>query len=138
MTHAHHAAIESFWVSAALILAALVYLRGWLLVRKLEADGVKARHAGSFFVGLFFIWLAIASPLAALDHELLTAHMVQHLLLMTVAPPLILFGAPVKPLLYGLGQPVAQIIARKLRAQPFQKLGSALVHPTVCWLGAAG
>jgi putative membrane protein len=34
-----------------------------------------------------------ASPLAHLDHHLLTAHMVQHLLLMLVAAPLILFGA---------------------------------------------
>jgi putative membrane protein len=138
MTHAHHAAIKSFWVSAALLLAALVYLRGWLLVRRFEADGVKARHAGFFLVGLFFIWFGVASPLAALDHELLTAHMVQHLLLMTLAPPLILFSAPVKPLLYGLWQPVVQIIARPFRAQRFQKLGSALVHPAVCWLGAAG
>ena len=138
MTHAHHAAIESFWVSAALILAALVYLRGWLLVRKLEADGAKVRHAGSFLAGLFLVWLAIASPLAALDHELLTAHMVQHLLLMTIAPPLIFLGAPAKPLLYGLGQTVAQIIARPFRAQRFQRLWSALMNPAVCWLGAAG
>ena len=136
MTHAHHAPIESFWVSAVLILAALVYLRGWLLVRRLEADGVKARHASFFLVGLFFIWFAVASPLAALDHELLTAHMVRHLLLLTVAPPVLLLGAPVRPLLYGLWQPVAQIIARPFRAQRFQKLGSALVHPAVYWLGA--
>ena len=34
-----------------------------------------------------------ASPVAHLDHHLLTAHMVQHLLLMLAAAPLILFGA---------------------------------------------
>jgi hypothetical protein len=55
-----------------------------------------------FCIGLLFIWIATASPLAALDHEMLTAHMVQHLLLMTLAPPLILFGTPRKPLAYGL------------------------------------
>jgi putative membrane protein len=36
----------------------------------------------------------VVSPLAHLDHHLLTAHMVQHLLLMLVAAPLILFGMP--------------------------------------------
>ena len=40
------------------------------------------------------MWAAVGSPLAALDHHLLTAHMAQHLLLMTVAAPLILLGAP--------------------------------------------
>lgn len=39
------------------------------------------------------VWITAASPLAHLDHHLLTAHMVMHLLIMTVAAPLILFGA---------------------------------------------
>jgi cytochrome c oxidase assembly factor CtaG len=47
-----------------------------------------------FLGGVCVIWIAIASPLAALDHQLLTIHMVQHLLLMTVASPLILWGLP--------------------------------------------
>ena len=57
------------------------------------------------------------TPLALLDHEFLTAHMVQHLLLMTVAAPLILLADPLKAL------------ARWLPAQ----LGAAL-HPVFCWL----
>jgi putative membrane protein len=39
------------------------------------------------------VWITAASPLAHLDHHLLTAHMVMHLLIMLVAAPLILFGA---------------------------------------------
>ena len=39
------------------------------------------------------MWIVAASPLAHLDHHLLTAHMAQHLLLMLVAAPLILLGA---------------------------------------------
>ena len=44
-------------------------------------------------LGVAALWLATASPLAHLDHHLLTAHMVQHLLVMVVAAPLILLGA---------------------------------------------
>ncbi len=42
--------------------------------------------------GLATVWIVVASPVAHLDHHLLTAHMVQHLLLMVVAAPLILLG----------------------------------------------
>jgi putative membrane protein len=45
-------------------------------------------------VGVLSLWLAVGSPLAVLDHRLLTAHMGQHLVLMIVAAPLILLGAP--------------------------------------------
>jgi putative membrane protein len=43
--------------------------------------------------GIAALLLAIASPVAHLDHHLLTAHMAQHLILMLVAAPLILLGA---------------------------------------------
>jgi putative membrane protein len=46
----------------------------------------------AFAGGLAAVWMAVASPLAHLDHQLLTGHMVQHLLLMVIAAPLILLG----------------------------------------------
>jgi putative membrane protein len=51
------------------------------------------RTVASLAAGLAVMWIVTASPLAHLDHHLLTAHMLQHLLLMLVAAPLILFGA---------------------------------------------
>jgi putative membrane protein len=45
-------------------------------------------------VGAAALWIVVASPVAHLDHHLLTAHMAQHLVLMLVAAPLILLGAP--------------------------------------------
>jgi putative membrane protein len=137
MAHAHYAMIESFWVSAVSILATLVYVRGWLLDWKVDKT-VEVRQAGSFVVGLFLIWIAITPPLALLDHELLTAHMVQHLLLMTVAPPLILLGAPTKFLRYGLPHPMMRIIVRAFRWQRFEKFTTASLNLIICWLGAAG
>jgi len=137
MQHAHHASFESLWVSAPLILVALVYARGWLRVRKLDLHTIETWRAGSFVLGLLFIWLAVASPIAALDHELLTIHMVQHLLLMTLAPPSIWFGAPMKPLLRGLPQGFGNVMRHCFRSPPIQRLGRAIAHPAVCWLAAA-
>jgi putative membrane protein len=60
-------------------------------------------------VGAAALWVVVASPVAHLDHYLLTAHMAQHLVLMLVAAPLIL--------LY------ARSIASRWRP-----------HPAFCWL----
>lgn len=138
MPHMHHSAFESFSVSAALILLALVYVRGWVRMHRLNLGVVEGWRGAGFLLGLFFIWLAMASPVAALDHELLTVHMVQHLLLMTLAPPLIWLGVPVKPLSYGLPQLVRVRIGRLFRSEPLRQLGRTLLQPKVCWLAATG
>jgi len=50
----------------------------------------------------------LGSPLRALHHELLSIHMVDHVLLMAVAPPLILLGAPFRSFVHGL--PTSSIV----------------------------
>jgi len=137
MFHTHHAAFESSSVSAVLILAAMVYLRGWVRGRRRRVDTIQGWHAASFLLGLFFVWLALASPIAALDHELLTVHMVQHLLLMTLAPPLIWLGAPMTPLIHGLPQRfVKGPISQLFHSTPAQRVRRAMAQPAVCWLAA--
>ena len=137
MPHAHHASVEFSWISAGLILAALIYLRGLLRLRKLDVDGAQAWHAGGFILGLFLIWLAIGSPLSALDHESLTAHMVQRLLLMTFAPPLILLGASGRTFACGLPHRLVQGMGQSFQSTGLHQVWSALTHPVICWLGAA-
>jgi putative membrane protein len=137
MPHAHHASVEFSWISASLILVALIYLRGLLRLRRLNLDSVQAWHAGGFILGLFLIWLAIASPLSSLDHESLTAHMVQHLLLMTFAAPSILLGKPVKTLIYGMPHRLVQVMGRLFQSAGVHHVLRALAHPAICWLGAA-
>jgi len=142
MPHTHHAVFESFWASAVLILAALIYVRGWVRLRRLERDSVGGWRAASFLLGLFFTWLAIASPIATLDHQLLTVHMIQHLLLMTIAAPFIWLGAAEKALQNGLPRRFAQAFLAPLsRWSPMmrgmKRFGSALGNPTFCWLAAS-
>jgi len=138
--HLHQSASETFWIPGALIFASasLVYLHGWLRLRRHEHHYVEGWRAGSFVLGLLFIWIATASPLAALDHEMLTAHMVQHLLLMTLAPPLILFGMPRKLLAHGLLHRFLQAIRHPLRSEAIQQLASVVTNPALCWFAAAG
>ncbi|HXJ13135.1 MAG TPA: cytochrome c oxidase assembly protein [Candidatus Limnocylindrales bacterium] len=122
-----------------MLVPAIFYFRGWRRLRLASAIGaLPAWRAGSFLAGLCLIWLAIGSPLALLDEQLLTAHMVQHLLLMTIAPAFILLGAPVMPMLHGLPQPfVRSVVGPLFRWSPLQFIGRVLTRPEVCWLAAA-
>jgi len=137
MPHTHYASAESAWVSASLIFVVLIYLSGWFRLRRLNLDGVQAWRVGSFILGLFLIWAAVASPLGALDHEMLTAHMVQHLLLITVVPSLVLLGAPVETLRQRLPHRLVQVMHRASQSTGLHPVWSALTHPVICWMGAA-
>jgi len=124
--------------SLTIVASAMIYLRGWRQLRLSASNVIPAWRASSFLVGVFLVWLAIGSPLALLDEQLLTAHMMQHLLLMTIAPALIWIGAPVMPMLHGLPQKFVQsVLGPFLRWPAVQVSGRVLSQPTVCWLVAA-
>jgi putative membrane protein len=111
----------------------LVYLRGWFSLRR-SIRGANWKLA-AFASGVFSLWIAIGSPLSAFDESALTIHMIQHLLLMLVVPPLILLGAPAIPLLHGLPQWfVRRGLAPLLRLRWLRHLGDFVTHPVVCLL----
>jgi cytochrome c oxidase assembly factor CtaG len=79
----------------------------------------------------------VGSSLAVLDEKMLTVHMIQHLLLMTFAAPLILLGLPVMPFFDGLPQQFAQAVVGPLfRLPPVQRFGRVLGRPIFSWLAA--
>jgi cytochrome c oxidase assembly factor CtaG len=119
----------------ALLFAALLYLRGWFHLRSTNA--IALWRAVAFCGGLLCIWIAAASPLAALDEQLLSVHMIQHLLLMTAAPPLLLLGSPVLPLLHGLPKfAMRGVLGPLLRFPLVQRIGHAFANPVFCWFAA--
>src|SRR6266576_5516230 len=91
-----------FWATLGMLLTAVFYIRGWMALRQLRSTLLPAWRLVCLLVGLASFWLAIASPLDAFANLLLTVHMIQHMLLMLVAPPLILLASPQIPLLRGL------------------------------------
>jgi Cytochrome c oxidase caa3 assembly factor (Caa3_CtaG) len=80
----------------------LVYLRGRRRAHQVRPAEMTRSRAVCFTLGLVSLWIAICSPIDALDDFLLTAHMTQHFILMSVAPPLLVLGAPIVPLLGGV------------------------------------
>ena len=87
----------------------------------------------AFQAGLLTLLLALASPLHPLAELLLQFHMIQHLLLMMPAPPLLLLGAPTLPLLHGLPRPVLLYVLGPFFASSWlRRLADFLTHPVVC------
>jgi putative membrane protein len=125
-------------VDLALGVTALIYTRGWFRLRSAFPGLIRSWRLAAFVTGIISVWLAIGSPLNAFDDALLTVHMLQHLLLMSVAPPLILLGAPQLPLLHGLPQFFARsVVSPILRANSVKRFGHRMTHPAFCWLAAA-
>src|SRR6202162_5244183 len=131
MPTTHHTAMGSSSLSSAIILVALVlvsflYLLGWRRLLRISASAIPAWRTASFLFGMSLVWAALGSPLVAYDHDLLTVHMIQHLLLMTFAPALILLGEPLLAFWYGLPRP-AQVLRDQVFRRPLaQRLGRAL------------
>src|SRR5271155_2997005 len=114
---------------------ALVYTRGWIHLSRTLPHVIPASRLVAFLGGLFSVWIALASPLSALDDDLLIVHMAQHLLLMTVAAPLILLGAPAVTLLHGLPSAVVRTRLGPLLRSPLLKgLADYLTRPGPGWL----
>jgi cytochrome c oxidase assembly factor CtaG len=121
----------AFGLAALLIL----YLRGWFILHRSSPNRFLVWRAVAFTSGLVTFWLATASPLDAFSGLLLSAHMVQHLLLMSVAPPLILLGTPFLPMLRGLPRKFARDGVGPFLVWPaLRRVGNAMTHPLNCWM----
>jgi cytochrome c oxidase assembly factor CtaG len=122
-------------ITIVTVLTVAVYVRGWLRLRSSFPHLISLGRLIAFVVGVLAFWIAVGSPLASLDDDLLSAHMIQHLLLMAVAPPFLLLGAPVVPFLHGLPRPfVRRVLGQILRWRWVQWLGGVLSHPVLCLL----
>ena len=117
------------------ILSGWVYLRGWFAIRKTRAAQFSLLRLNCFLLGLVVLWIALAAPLDELADASLSAHMVQHLLLMSAVPPLLLLGWPVVPLLRGLPPCILRpVLGPLLRLPRLRRLGRWLISPLVAWM----
>ena len=124
-------------VTCVLVILAIAYSRGWRHLRNSLPNVFPMWRLAAFLGGLCALWLAVGSPLAAFDDQSLLVHMVQHLLLIAVAPPLILLGSPSQPLLHGLPERfVRGALGPILRWGPLHWAGRILTKPALCWLVA--
>src|SRR5262245_33215204 len=127
------------WRPAVLLLVgipAVLYVRGWWLLRRSPRTRGAAPgwRLASYLSGIAGVILALCSPLEMLAELSFTAHMVQHQLLLMMAPPLLLLGAPFPLILWALPPPLRR------------RLGMLVTRPgpvrralrTLTWIPVAG
>jgi cytochrome c oxidase assembly factor CtaG len=122
-------------VTTALAVTALVYIRGWNRIRRTRPAQFPAWRLLAFCGGILALFIAVASPLDTFSESLLFMHMAQHFVLMSIAPPLIVLGAPVVPMLRGLPRSIIRGLLRPLFAyRVLHHAGNWLTRPRVAWL----
>lgn len=127
------------WTIASCAVTLLLYFRGWRKLSRKRSSHWSTRELIAFVGGWLALIVAVCSPLDSYAGLLLSAHMVQHILLMFVAPPLLLSGAPELPLLHGLPREVLRYWASPLLRSPMLRATFRwLAHPAVAWLLSTG
>lgn len=122
-------------VTALLGLTWAIYLRGWLRLRKTRPAELPLWRCACFSGGIVSLFIAVASPLDTFSESLLFMHMGQHFVLMSVAPPLIVLGSPVVPMLRGLPKWfVRRALGPLFRTHILARVGAFLVDPRVAWV----
>ncbi|MGH9080677.1 MAG: cytochrome c oxidase assembly protein [Acidimicrobiales bacterium] len=118
---------------AALVLVAVIVVGVWYLRAQasLSARGRRwsVKRTVSFLAGLVAIDLALQSPVAAFTADYFQAHVIQHLLLMVVAPPLLAMGAPMTLALQTSSRAAKVRLLSLLNSRPLQ----LLTHPLPVW-----
>lgn len=126
--------------------AIVLLITGWLYARGVATiwnhsapgRGIRRWQVASFAAGLLALALALLSPLDSLSNALLSAHMTQHLLLIVIAPPLLVAGAPLPPILLGLPRAWRiSVVGRWHRTGIVRRAWRFFEQPLVAWLIAA-
>ena len=148
MNLAHAALVDRAWLGPwdpdpllgiSLVMAALLYARGSATMRsRRTGPSPERKRIVAFYAGLTVAALAVMSPLHALAETLLSAHMVQHVVLIVVAAPLLAYSRPGLPIMLGLPAP----LQRALRGDPVLRasriIRRAIANAPAVWvLGAA-
>jgi putative membrane protein len=119
-------------IVGSLLTIAWLYARGWRRLAARPALSLRrpSWQAAAFAAGMALLVLALLSPLDPLSEELSSAHMVQHMILMNLAAPLLMLGSTSSTAYWGLSLPWRRALGRWQRTDhPSHRFWTALRIP---------
>jgi cytochrome c oxidase assembly factor CtaG/cytochrome c2 len=128
------------WVLISLVVAAAWY---WLGVRRLreERGNTTLISRGSqlcFAAGLLVVFVALISPIDTIGEQLFSVHMVQHLLLLLAAAPLIVIGRPALAFLWAFAPTQRKWVGSIWVSGRLARVIEFLMRPVLVWVIFAG
>lgn len=122
------------WIGLTIGLVMYVIGIGRLWMHSGVGKGISLRQAGAFFAGWIVLVLALLSPLDAISGMLFSVHMVQHLLLILVAAPLVVLGAPLFAALWALPRTARKYVGNRLgRDSAWRASWDVVSQPLLVW-----
>jgi cytochrome c oxidase assembly factor CtaG len=106
---------------------AVLYLRGFALARASPHHAPGSARAALFAGGLGAILIALVSPVDVLGDQLMVIHMLQHMLLLDIAPIFLILG---------LSKVLLRPATRRL--QVFEERAGYLAHPVFALMAYVG
>ncbi len=122
-------------IAVSLLLPAWMYAHGVMhLWRKGIGHGIARWQVGAFAAGMFALFIALVSPVDTLGEHLLSLHMIQHLLLTIIAPPLLVIGTPPTIFLWVFPVQTRRRLGRWVMPHtPLHELWQFITTPLTAW-----
>jgi cytochrome c oxidase assembly factor CtaG len=121
--------LDPHWSGWDIATAIALALALWAYAQAARNNALHARHAIFFLTGWLALAVALLSPLDG--HGSFALHMIQHELLMVVAPPLLILGRPYAALAATLPAAALRFAALPLRVPP---LAALVLHAAALWV----
>lgn len=134
-------------VVIGLTIPGLLYIRGWRYLRTVSRSSVEGSRTNprsalvagwkpfAYLGGLAVIGLALMSPVDVLGGQLFFMHMIQHLLVIMIAVPLMLISNPFPVLMWGLPRsPRLRVSGLLSGPSRFRRVVTRLTSPGIVWL----
>jgi cytochrome c oxidase assembly factor CtaG/cytochrome c2 len=129
-----------WWVLLSLGICIWLYTTGVLHMRRRQGAArlIDNGKLACFFAGLFTLFVALESPIDTVAEQLFSAHMVQHMLLLFVAPPLLVWGRPPIAFMWAFRSPARRSLGWIWGRLGFKRLFALAMSPGVVWLLFSG
>lgn len=123
-------------VIVTLLVLGALHIYGWRSLRRRgRTRFANGWRLASYLAGLTILGIALMSPIDVLSSELFLMHMVQHLLLMMVAAPLLMLANPFPTFLWALPRPWRIGIGSWFQpAHPVHRTLAQVLSPGISWM----
>jgi cytochrome c oxidase assembly factor CtaG len=129
-----------YWEEDPFVLLSLLIFGLFYFIGKLKLEGRSKRRVVenssiiTFGGGLLALTLALLSPISVYAEDLFFMHMLQHILLVMVAAPLLLLANPMKTLIWAFPKVIRKFMGRRLKSQGLiRKMLALSVMPLFAW-----